>query len=151
MELLKEMEKEGITGRTALRLLSSSRSQRKINEYVKYSHVISYNQLLEQYDGMDINEIPCYKGRKKELLLQAVIYCYLEQKGVQSPMVTKELEEDIFEYYKQSFPNMARYPKEKKIGDKITEMYKSRGKKRIDKVLRTNMEDIFNLVKSDYK
>ena len=151
MEILKSMEKEGITGKTALRILSSSRSQRKINEYIKYFHMISYNQLLEQYDGMDINKIKCYKGRKKEMLLQAVIYSYLEQKGVQSPKITEQLEKDILEYYRQSFPNISKYPKESKIGRKITKMYKSRGKERIDKVLKTNMDDIFNLVESDYK
>ena len=113
--------------------------------------MISYNQLLEQCDGMDINKIPCYKGSKKELTLQAVIYCYLEKKGVQSPMVTKKLEGDVLEYYKQSFPNMAKYPKEKKIGNKMTQMYKSKGKNRIDRQLRTNIDDIFTLVKSDYK
>ena len=151
MEILKSMEKEDITGKTALCILSSSRSQRKINEYIKYFHIISYNQLLEQCGAVEVGEIPCYKGRKKEMQLQAVIYSYLEQKGVQAPTITKNLEKDILEYYRQSFPNMAKFPKEKKIGDKITKMYKSRGKKRIDKVLKTNMEDIFTLVKSDYK
>ena len=128
MEILKKMEKQGITGKTALRILSSSRNQKKINEYIKYFHCISYNRQLEQCSGMGINEILrlCYKGGKKEMLMQAVIYHYLEQKGVQSPKVNG-------------------------IGRKIKKMYKSRGKDRIDRKLRTNMEDIFALAASDYK
>ncbi len=151
MEILKGMEKEGITGKTALRILTSSRSQRKIKEYIGFSQIISYNQLLEQCGGRDIGNIPCYRGRKKGLMLQAAIYCYLEQKGVQSPVITKQLKKEIQEYYRQSFPDVAKPPTEKKIREKITKMYKSRGKDRIDRKLRTNMEDIFNLVASDYQ
>lgn len=153
MEILRGMEKQGITGRTALRILSLSKSQKKINEYVKCFHGISFNQQLEQCDGGDIDRILdlCYKGRKKEMVLQSVIYSYLEQKGVKSPMVTKELKEEIQEYYVQSVHDTTKPPTIKCIGNKIKQMYKSRGKKRIDKVLRTNMDEIFNLVKSDYK
>jgi len=151
MEILKGMEKEGITGKTALRILTSSKSQRKIKEYVGFSQIISYNQLLEQCGGRDIGDIPCYRGRKKGLALQAAIYCYLEQKGVQSPMITKQLKKEVQEYYRQSFPDVAKLPTERKIGEKMTKMYKSRGKGRIDRKLRTNMEDIFNLVASDYQ
>lgn len=150
MEILEEMERQGITGRTALRILSSSRSQKKINEYVGCLHCISYNQMLEQCSGMDIKEIPCYRGRKKEMALQAAIYCCLEQKGVQSPKITKGLKEDIQEYYGQAFPNTAKPPTVKGIGNKIRQMYKSRGADRIDRQLRTNVEDIFTLVKPDY-
>lgn len=151
MEILREMEKGGITGKTALRILASSKSQRKIKEYISFSQIISYNQLLEQCGGRDIGDIPCYKGRKKGLALQAAIYCYLEQKGVQSPVITKQLKKEIQEYYRQSFPDMAKTPTERKIGEKLIRMYKSRGKDRIDRKLRTNMEDIFNLVASDYQ
>ncbi len=153
MEILKKMEKQGITGKTALRILSSSRNQKKINEYIKYFHCISYNRQLEQCSGMGINEILrlCYKGGKKEMLMQAVIYHYLEQKGVQSPKVTKALEGDIQQYYGQVFPNTAKLPTVNGIGRKIKKMYKSRGKDRIDRKLRTNMEDIFALAASDYK
>lgn len=153
MEILKEMERQGIAERTALRILSSSRNQKKINEYIKCFHIISRNQLLEQCSGMDINEILnlFYKGRKREMILQAVIYSYLEQKGVQSPTVTKELNEEIQGYYEQVFHDTAKPPTVKCIGNKIRQMYKSRGKKRIDRQLRTNMDDIFALVKSDYK
>lgn len=153
MEILNEMEKQGITGGTALSILTSSRSQKKIKEYVKCFHGIAFNKQLEQCDGMDIGQILnlCYKGRKKEMALQAVIYCCLEQKGVQSPMVTKELEKDIQEYYGQVFADTAKLPTVKSIGNKVRQMYKSRGKNRIDKVLRTNMSDIFTLVKPDYK
>lgn len=80
-----------------------------------------------------------------------VIYSYLEQKGVQSPTVTKELNEEIQGYYEQVFHDTAKPPTVKCIGNKIRQMYKSRGKKRIDRQLRTNMDDIFALVKSDYK
>ena len=102
---------------------------------------------------MGIGEILklCYKSRKKEMVLQAVIYHYLEQKGVQSPKVTKELKGDIQEYYRQVFPDTAKPPTVMSIGKKIKQMYKSRGKDRIDRQLRTNMEDIFTLVKSDYR
>lgn len=151
MEILKDLEKQGITGWTALRILTSSKSQKKINEYVKSFHGISYNQMLEHCSGMDIKEIPCYKGRKKEIELQKVIYCYLEQKGVQSATVNKELKEDIQEYYGQVFPGTAKLPTVTSIGKKIKQMYKSKGKDRIDKQLRTNVEDIFTLVEPDYR
>ena len=153
MEILKGMEKQGITGRTALRILSASRSQKKVNKYIRCFHGISNNQQLEQCGGMGIGEILklCYKSRKKEMVLQAVIYHYLEQKGVQSPKVTKELKGDIQEYYRQVFPDTAKPPTVMSIGKKIRQMYKSRGKDRIDRQLRTNMEDIFTLVKSDYR
>ena len=85
------------------------------------------------------------------MLMQAVIYHYLEQKGVQSPKVTKALEGDIQQYYGQVFPNTAKLPTVNGIGRKIKKMYKSRGKDRIDRKLRTNMEDIFALAASDYK
>lgn len=153
MKILKGMEKQQIIGRTALRILSLSKNQRKLNEYVKCLDIITFNQQLEQCDGRDINQILdlCYKGRKKEMVLQAVIYSYLEQKGVQSPTVTEELKEEIQEYYVQSVPDTANPPKVRRIGNRIKLMYKSRGKNRIDRQLRTNMDDIFTLVKSDYK
>ena len=151
MKILKDMERQGITGKIALRILTSSRGQKKVNEYIKSYQGISYNQMLAQCSGMDIKEIPCYKGRKKEMELQAVIYCYLEQKGVQSPKITKELKEDILEYYGQAFPNTAKLPTAVGIGKKIRQMYKSRGKDRIDRQLRTKVEDIFILVEPDYR
>ncbi len=153
MEILKDLEKQGTTGWTALHILTSSKSQKKINEYVKCFHGISYNQLLEQCGGMGINEILklCYKGRKKGMVLQAVIYCYLEQKGGQSATVTKGLKEDIQKYYGQVFPDTAKPPTVISIGKKIKQMYKSKGKDRIDRQLRTNMKDIFTLVKPDYR
>ncbi|MCM1235821.1 MAG: DEAD/DEAH box helicase, partial [Ruminococcus flavefaciens] len=151
MELLKGLEKEGIQGKTALRIIYSSRNQRKINEYIKCFHLISYNKLLERCASVDIEDILKSIGRAKEIELQVVIYNYLEQKGVQSPKITPQLEGDILEYYKQSFPNIVKFPTKKKVGNKITQMYKSRGKGRIDKELRTSEDDIFNLVTPDYK
>lgn len=153
MEILKRMEKQEITGRTALRILFSSRDQKKVNEYVKCFYSIAFNEQLEEHDGRDINQILgiAYKGRKKELILQSVIYSYLEQKGVQSPNITKTLEEEIQKYYVLVIPNTAKPPTVRSIGNKMRMMYKSRGKNRIDKQLRTNRDDIFNLVKSDYQ
>ena len=152
MEILKDMEKQGITGRTALRILTSSKSQKKINEYIKSFHSISYNQMLEHCSGMDVKEIPCYKGRKKEMELQKVIYCYLEQKGEQSATVNKKLKEDIQKYYGQAYPG-TRLPTAASIGKKTKQMYKPKddAKDRIERQLRTNTEDIFILVESDYE
>ena len=150
IEILKKLKKEGITGQTALRILTSSKSEKKINEYIRCFHMISYNQILEESKGVAMDEVPCYKGQKRELLLQKVIYCYLEEKGVQSPSV-KKIKKEILEYYKQSYPNEAKFPTERKIGQRITKMYKSRGKDRIDKQLRTNINEIFSLLESDYE
>ena len=70
---------------------------------------------------------------------------------MQSPKITKELKEDILEYYGQAFPNTAKPPTAVGIGKKIRQMYKSRGKDRIDRQLRTKVEDIFILVEPDYR
>lgn len=151
MGQLKMLEKAGIKGETALGIVSTSRGMKKINDYIKCYHIIIYNSLLKQFGGTDINEIPCYKGKKRESMIQSVIYCYLTGIGKASYKVTKVLAGKIITFYKESYPTDMKPPTKSKIMDTIKKMYKKKDDEYVFNELRIDEQEIFKLVSSDYK
>lgn len=60
LELLKEMDKAGVNGKIALKILTSCKSKGKITQYVNCHKMIVNNQILHKFNGQDIREIPSY-------------------------------------------------------------------------------------------
>ena len=150
IEQLKILEKVGITGTTALKVITSSKSIKKIKEYTDSFHIIVYNRFLKQCSGMDISELPSYKGKKKLSMRQTAIYYCLKEKGQVSYSVTKNLAEEIIAFYKKAYPKDTKAPTVGAINKMVRKMYKSKGKD-IRNILRTEENEILKLVTSDYQ
>lgn len=150
VELLRELDKVGIVGKVALKVLVSSKSKAKITKYINCYKMIIHNQSLSRFSGLDIKEIPFYNKSQKEKM-QAVIYCYLQQKGQTCYKVTDTLTEEIITFYKESFPLSVKLPTKRQIKNKIKQMYKSKGSDTVRSELHVKETDIFELVKADYE
>lgn len=146
---LKEMEKAGITGELAIKILTSSKSRKKIRKYEKLHRMIIINQLLDKFTGDNIEEIPFY-NKDCEEKMQAAIYCYLEQKGQSSYKVTNELVDNIISFYKNTFPLSTKLPTARMIKGRMKQMYRTKGKDIIRKQPRLKADEIFELEEADY-
>lgn len=153
IKLLKEMDKAGVSGGIALQILTSSRSKRKITQYINCHKVIINNQLLQKFSGRSIEEIPFYNRSKKEKM-QAAIYCTLKNKGQTAYTVNAKLIDDITECYKQSFALNVKTPSQIQIKRMLKMMYKAKvdmkGSYIIKNELNVNETDVFKLIASDY-
>ena len=153
IKLLKEMDKAGVSGGIALQILTSSRSKRKITQYINCHKVIINNQLLQKFSGRSIEEIPFYNKSKKEKM-QAAIYCTLKNKGQTAYTVNAKLIDDITECYKQSFALNVKIPSQIQIKKMLKIMYKAKvdmkGSYIIKNELNVNETDVFKLIASDY-
>ena len=149
IELLREMEKSGIKGALALKILTSSKKKAKVTRYQRLHGMIIFNQALNKFTGESIQEIPFY-NRSQEEKVQAAIYCYLEQKGQSSYKVTNELAEDILRFYKASFPLSTKLPTKRMIKGRMKQMYRTKGKDTVRKQLRLKEDEIFELEEADY-
>lgn len=149
MELLKELQKAGIEGELALRILTSSKIKRKVNQYKKLCNLITNNQALDKLKEYDVNEIPLLNKKVKDKS-QLAIFCYLKQRGQDTYKITAELVEEIVEFYKEAFPMSRDIPSARSIRLKLREMYQTKGADKIRKDLRKQREDIFKLVESDF-
>ena len=153
IKLLKEMDKTGVSGGIALQILTSSRSKRKITQYINCHKVIINNQLLQKFSGRSIEEIPFYNKSKKEKM-QAAIYCTLKNKGQTAYTINAKLIDDITECYKQSFALNVKTPSQIQIKRMLKIMYKAKvdmkGSYIIKNELNVNETDVFKLIASDY-
>ncbi len=64
--------------------------------------------------------------------------------------VNEKLAEEISAYYKAVYPLGVKVPKERAITMKLKQMYKKKDKDTIKNEVRTNVDDIFKIVKADY-
>lgn len=153
IKLLREMDKAGVSGGIALQILTSSRSKRKITQYINCHKVIINNQLLQKFSGRSIEEIPFYNKSKKEKM-QAAIYCTLKNKGQTAYTINAKLIDDITECYKQSFALNVKTPSQIQIKRMLKIMYKAKvdmkGSYIIKNELNVNETDVFKLIASDY-
>ena len=153
IKLLKEMDKAGVSGGIALQILTSSRSKRKITQYINCHKVIINNQLLQKFSGRSIEEIPFYNKSKKGKM-QAAIYCTLKNKGQTAYTINAKLIDDITECYKQSFALNVKIPSQIQIKKMLKIMYKAKvdmkGSYIIKNELNVNETDVFKLIASDY-
>lgn len=149
IELLKEMEKAGITGELALKILTSSKSRKKVRKYEKLHRMIITNQFLNKFTGDNPKEI-CFYNKNKEEKIQTAIYCYLEQKCQASYKITNELAEDIISFYKSIFPLSIKLPTARLIKSRMKQMYRTKGKDTIRKQPRLKADEIFELEEADY-
>ena len=153
IKLLKEMDKSGVSGGIALQILTSSRSKRKITQYINCHKVIINNQLLQKISGKSIDEIPFYNKSQKEKM-QAAIYCTLKNKGQTAYTVNEKLIDEVIECYAQSFPLNDKIPTHIQIKKMLKIMYKTKvdmkGSYIIKNELNVNETDVFKLIESDY-
>lgn len=153
IKLLKEMDKSGVSGGIALQILTSSRSKRKITQYINCHKVIINNQLLQKFSGKSIDEIPFYNKSQKEKM-QAAIYCTLKNKGQTAYTVNEKLIDEVIECYAQSFPLNDKIPTHIQIKKMLKIMYKTKvdmkGSYIIKNELNVNETDVFKLIESDY-
>lgn len=154
LKLLKEMDKAGVSGGIALQILTSSRSKRKITQYINCHKVIINNQLLQKFNGDSMEEILFYNKSQKEKI-QAVIYCTLKQKEQTAYTVNDKLIDDIKLCYKKAFALDVKMPSKIQVKKMLKIMYKTKvdmkGSYIIKNELNINEADIFKLVESDYK
>ena len=153
IKLLKEMDKTGVSGGIALQILTSSRSKRKITQYINCHKVIINNQLLQKFSGRSIEEIPFYNKSKKEKM-QAAIYCTLKNKGQTAYTVNAKLIDDIKLCYKKAFALDVKMPSKIQVKKMLKIMYKAKvdmkGSYIIKNELNVNETDVFKLIASDY-
>lgn len=149
VEQLRMLEKAGIKGSTALKVITSSRSIRKIKEYADCFHIIVYNRFLEQCGDRDISGLPSYRGKRKQSMRQTAIYYCLREKGQGSYAVTKNLAKEIIEFYKKAYPQDTTAPNVRAVTLLLKKMYKSKGCD-IRSILRTEENEVLKLVKADY-
>ena len=149
IRLLKEMDKAGITGELAFKILTSCKQTRKIKKYEKLHRMIITNQLLDKFTGNNIEEIPFY-NRDREEKIQAAIYCYLKKEGQASYKVTDELAGNIIRFYKSAFPLSTKLPTVRMVKGRMKQMYRSKGKGSIRNELRLKTYNIFELEEADY-
>ena len=145
MELLESLQRFGIPGDLIMQILGHSKTKCKVTQYKNAYHVLKYNDTLNRVRSHYISDIPvCAKEDK----LQAVIYCYMKQKGNTSYVVNEKLIQGIIALYKESYP-LGAVPTDGAVKHKIWLMYKKKDKKTVLNELRLDVKDIFKLVKSD--
>lgn len=147
MELLESLDKAGVHGGMALKILTSSKTKAKVTRYKNLYHIIVYNAILDKFNGDDAGDIVAYTKNEK---FQKTIYCYLQQRGQTAYTVNEKLAVEISAYYKEVYPLGVKVPKERAITMKLKQMYKKKDKDTIKNEVRTNVDDIFKIVKSDY-
>ena len=147
MELLVSLDKAGVQGGMALRILTSCKTKAKVTRYKNLYHILVYNAILDKFNGGDIEEIVAYTKDEK---FQKAIYCYLQQRGQTSYTVNEALAKEIIGYYKSVYPLGVKVPKARAVVMKLNHMYKKKDKSSIKNEIRTNVDDIFKIVKSDY-
>lgn len=152
MEQLYRLEKAGIKGSTALGVMASSKTARKVREYTDCFHLIEYNRFLEQFGDTGIDRLPSYKGKTRRSMRQAAAYYCLRQKGQTCYRLTDSLAKEVITFYGKSYPEDTKNTlTERKVINLLKKMYKPKGEGNIRSELRTVESEIFSLVKADYK
>ena len=149
MEFITGMKKKGVPGGIALQILVNSKTQKKINQYIKMYSVIAKNRYLKMQTVLVAKDVFLYNKVLNDKL-QVAIYCYLEKSGVRYPTVNKKLLENIKQYYIEQFTDARDIPTPRKIKPMLYMMYRTYGKDRIDvKGLYVDGSDIFTLVEAE--
>lgn len=148
MEYLNKLKRYGITHTLALKILVASQSEKTINKYKSKYTMIIFNQMLKQCAEKDAKDVTMYNKQLKDKL-QAAVFCWLQKKQQRTFTVTNNLIDEIIEYYKSQFSTMNTKPTHGKTKNMLNDMYKPHGKARRGE-LRTDENDIFDLVEADY-
>ena len=148
MEYLNKLKRYGITHTLALKILVASQSEKTINKYKSKYTMIILNQMLKQCAEKDAKDVTMYNKQLKDKL-QAAVFCWLQKKQQRTFTVTNNLIDEIIEYYKSQFSTMNTKPTHGKTKNMLNDMYKPHGKARRGE-LRTDENDIFDLVEADY-
>lgn len=151
IDLMVSLRKSGMesTGVIA-RVLTSSKSVQKINEYKRIYAIILRNKMLDSLYcvGAEAKDLINF-NKDSENKVQSAIFCYLKKSGTQVPTLNDKLLEEIMKYYKEQFP-LAKAVSRLKVKRTIEKMYKFKGKDRFNaEKPYVEAQDIFNIVESD--
>ena len=148
--LAEELQKAGVPKGVCLGILKNSQKKAKVTKYKNACKVIINNQMLDRMKYTDISSIPLYSKQLKDKL-QVVIYCLLTTRKQTCYKLTKQLTEDVIASYKKAFPSSKKLPTQRQVMSKLKQMYKPKGKDSIRNELYLKEDEIFKLIKSDFK
>lgn len=148
--LAEELQKAGVPKGVCLGILKNSQKKAKVTKYKNACKVIINNQMLDRMKYTDISSIPLYSKQLKDKL-QVVIYCLLTTRKQTCYKLTKQLTEDVIAAYKKAFPSSKKLPTQRQVMSKLKQMYKPKGKDSIRNELYLKEDEIFKLIKSDFK
>ena len=106
--------------------------------------------MLDRMKYTDIGSIPLYSKQLKDKL-QVVIYCLLTSRKQTCYKLNDTLAEEVIAAYKKAFPSSKKIPTERQVKMKLKQMYKPKGKDSIRNELYLKEDEIFKMIKSDFK
>lgn len=148
--LAEDLYKAGVSKGICLKILKNSSKKAKVTKYKNACKVIINNQMLDRMKYTDIGSIPLYSKQLKDKL-QVVIYCLLTSRKQTCYKLTDTLAEEVIAAYKKAFPSSKKAPTERQVKMKLKQMYKPKGKDSIRNELYLKEDEIFKMIKSDFK
>ncbi len=150
IELFDELTKSGIEETMQYKILVHSNTKGKVTSFRKCCNLIMNNKMLQKNSSLELALLPPL-GQDKRSRLQMTIFCYLKQRNQVTYSINDGLVSGIQEQFQRDYPYAKTQPSQRQIKTMLEQMYKPKWKGIIKNELRTDENDIFKLIKSDYE